>query len=59
MNPLDMENLLNQNTDYLLHMLSCCACFKCDCGLCRCNFVNGPRINNKQVYTIFIKYFSV
>lgn len=38
--------------------MSSCACFKCDCGLCRCNYIT--KINYKNGYkTTYLKNFSI
>lgn len=31
-----------------MHMLSNCACFKCDCGLCKCAYGYGAKLNYKN-----------
>lgn len=40
---MDLNKLIEDNTEYFYHLAGQCACRKCSCGLCKCD-INSVKL---------------
>ncbi|CAD8087076.1 unnamed protein product [Paramecium primaurelia] len=55
---VNIPKLINDNPDYFHHQLGFCACYKCECGQCKCNFSKTCKLNySSSQNTVYGKDF--